>query len=104
MDRTHLVASLDQIHIVYALYLDVHLQCEAFHALRLAEMDLRRHDRVPRLFGLACLAGNHLDGTEETRYKTRPRSARTWMAILTNPRDGRQVFEQYDFVEVCAPA
>lgn len=66
MNCAHLVASLDELHIVYALDLEVYLQPEAFHAVRLTKMDLGMDRGVARHIRLAGLAGDHLQGAEHT--------------------------------------
>ncbi len=70
------MACLNELHVVYALNLQVHLQPEAFHAVRLPKMDLGMDRGVARRIRLAGLAGDHLQGAEHASCGAYPKFIR----------------------------
>ena len=66
MSAAHLVASLDELCVVNALYLNVYLQSESSQILRFADVDLRVDNGVPGHVGLARLTSDHLKSAQET--------------------------------------
>ena len=62
---------LDEIFVLHALDLYVHLQRKSFAAFRLSYVDLRVDDSVARHVYLASSPGDHLKRAEEASFPRR---------------------------------